>query len=81
MPTYKKGSEKKYFPFVVAVLAVLSGAIGFFIYSIIDYFEKPILEEMLIENDDGTVYVNPSGNGPFPEGPPNIPAPSTPPPG
>lgn len=81
MPTYKPGSEKKYFSFVVAALVVLSGAIGFFIYSIIDYFEKPILEEMLIEDVDGTIYVSPGGGGPFPEGPPNIPAPTTPPPG
>jgi hypothetical protein len=77
MPTYKKGSEKKHFPSVIAALVVLSAAIGFFIYSLITQFEKPILEELLI-GDDG---VSPSGNGPFPTEPPNIPEPTSPPPG
>ena len=40
MPTYKKGSEKKYFPSVIAALAVLSAAIGFFIYSLITHFGR-----------------------------------------
>ena len=81
MPTYKKGSEKKYFPSVIAALAVLSAAIGFFIYSLITHFEKPILEELLIEDEDGVIYVSPGGGGPFPTDLPNTPEPTTPTPG
>lgn len=81
MPTYKKGSEKKHFPFVVAVMAVLSAAIGFFIYSLISRFEKPILEKLLIEGENGSIYIDPRENGLFPKDPPNISAPTTPPPG
>ena len=79
MPTYRKGDEKKYFPFIIGALLALSAAVGYFIYSLV-YTTPGDLNPVVVEERDGTTFVNPGG-AEVPTYAPNIEPPVTPPPG
>ncbi len=76
---YQESSEKKYFPAIVAALIVLSAAIGYFVYSLVTGFDTSITPEVVIEETDGIVRVNP-GDSNIPTSPPYVTPPVTSPP-
>ncbi len=79
MPDYVKGEEKKYFSILIAALIIIALAIGSFIYALVTNNEKENLEEILIENDNGTIKLSPGPGLATPTSEPNIPQPTAPP--
>lgn len=80
MPTYNKGDEKKYFPMVIAALIVLAVAIAGFVFSLVSKSPQEIDGVIIEESEDGTIMVSPGPGLATPEGPPNLPMPTSPPP-
>lgn len=77
---YSKGDERRYLSFIIAALIVISGAIGYFVWSLVlsnDTFEGVPLE--IYNDENGSTVVNPGGS--LPTSPPSVSAPTSPPPG
>lgn len=81
MPPYKPGEEKTYLPAILSALLVLGLAIGLVIYSLITGAERPILEEELIEDENGNLNLNPNFENSIPDSAPNVAPPTFAPPG
>lgn len=79
MTDYIKGEEKKHFSTIIAALIIIAVAIGSFIYALVTNDEEDNLEEILIENDGGTVKLSPGPGLATPTSEPNIPQPTSPP--
>lgn len=74
---YKKGSEKVYFPGIIALLVAIAALIGTFIYQVF-MVANPPLEGVLIDDSGEQIMLSPNGNGP--DSPPSFEQPTTPPP-
>lgn len=78
MPSYRDNEEKKYFPTMIAALAVIAVAIASFVISILFSTDNQ-LEPILIGGSDGMVTVDPGEAGIFPTSEPYVIPPENPP--
>jgi hypothetical protein len=78
MPQYQDGDEKKYFATVIAALVIIAIAVATFIFSLVRSDKDDFLE-FLVEDVNGVPHVSPGPGMPVPDGPPNIPPPTSPP--
>ena len=80
MTQYQEGDEKKHFATIIAALVIVAIAVATFIFSLVKSDKDDFLE-FLIEDINGVPHVSPGPGMLTPEGPPNVPPPTSPPPG